>query len=107
MVDFYVRHGPLVRAIAEAAATDERIELAYRASTDAFIELAAGALDRMVREGKLDVPDPRSLARAMTLMNQAYLLAEFGNEPQGDPEVALRTLETVWLRLARPLPKPR
>jgi hypothetical protein len=43
----------------------------------------------------------------MTLMNQAYLLNEFGREPQGDPNVALATLENVWLRLATPLPKPR
>lgn len=106
MVEFYVRHGPLARAIAEAAATDEQIELAYRASTNAFTELVTRAFERMVREGKLDVPDPRALARAMTLMNHAYLLAEFGHEPQGDPEVALATLETVWLRLAAPLPRP-
>jgi hypothetical protein len=59
----------------------------------------------MVQEGLLDVPNPRALARAMTLMNQAYLLNEFGREPQGDPKVALSTLENVWLRLATPLPK--
>jgi TetR/AcrR family transcriptional regulator, ethionamide resistance regulator len=106
MVDFYVRHGPLVRAIAEAAATDEQIEAAYRRSTEGFIELTAEALERMVREGKLDVPDARALARAMTLMNEAYLLNQFGREPQGDPKIALATLETVWLRLATPLPKP-
>lgn len=104
MVDFYVRHGPLMRAIAEAAVTDERIELAWRGSVEAFIELTAEALERMVREGRLQVPDARALARAMTLMNQAYLLEEFGREPHGDPEVALVTLGTVWLRLATPLP---
>jgi AcrR family transcriptional regulator len=105
MVDFYVRHGPLMRAVAEAATADERIELAYRSSVDAFIELTAGALERMAAEGLLKVPDPRALGRAMTLMNQAYLMAEFGREPQGDPKVALQTLEQVWLRLATPLPK--
>jgi AcrR family transcriptional regulator len=103
-VDFYVRQGPLVRAIREAAVSDERIELAYRNSTDRFIEVTAGALERMASEGKLHVPDPRALARAMTLMNEGYLLAEFGYEPQGDPKVALQTLATVWLRLAVPLP---
>jgi AcrR family transcriptional regulator len=106
MVDFYVRHGPLIRAIAEAAVTDERIELAYRGSVDRFIEETAGALERMAGSGLLKVPNPRALARAMTLMNQAYLLAEFGREPQGDPEVALETLQQVWLRLAVPLPRP-
>jgi AcrR family transcriptional regulator len=104
LVDFYVRHGPLMRAIAEAATTDERIERAYRDSTDAFIELTAQAMLRMVRAGRLDVPDARALARAMTLMNDAYLLAEFGREPPGDPELALATLEAVWLRLANPAP---
>jgi len=107
MVDFYVEHGPLLRAMAEAAVTDDRIELAYRDSLDGFTGLTATALERMVRDGLLDVPDPRALARAMTVMNQAYLLAEFGREPQGDPKAALATLENVWLRLAVPLPKPR
>jgi AcrR family transcriptional regulator len=105
MVDFWVRHGPLMRAVAEAAVTDERIELAYRGATETFIELTAGALERMVREGMLDIPDARALARAMTLMNEAYLMAEFGREPQGDPEIALATLEAVWLRLVTPLPR--
>ena len=104
MVDFYVRHGPLMRAIVEAAATDERIEQAYQEAVEAFIELTTRALTRMVSEQKLDVPDARALGRAMTLMNQAYLLAEFGREPQADPTVALATLETVWLRLAHPAP---
>jgi TetR/AcrR family transcriptional regulator, ethionamide resistance regulator len=103
VVDFYVRHGPLMRAIAEAAAGDEEIEGAYRGSTEALIELTGRAMERMGREGKLQVPDARALARAMTLMNEAYLLAEFGREPQGDRDVALATLEAVWLRLATPL----
>jgi AcrR family transcriptional regulator len=104
VIDFYVRNGPLIRAIAEAAVTDERIELAYRGSTDRFIEVTTGALERMAGQGLLKVPDPRALARAMTIMTTAYLLAEFGRDPQGDPVVALETLEQVWLRLAMPLP---
>jgi AcrR family transcriptional regulator len=104
MIEFYVRHGPLIRAISEAAAADERIELAYRGMRDRYIELTTGALTRMVGEGTLRVPDAGALARAMTVMNEAYLLAEFGREPQGDPTVALQTLGNIWLRLAIPLP---
>jgi AcrR family transcriptional regulator len=100
VVDFFVRHGPLMRAIAEAAATDEQIERAYRGSIDALTELTAQTLERMARDRQLQVPDPRALARAMTLMNEAYLLDEFGRQPQGDRDVALATLETVWLGIA-------
>ncbi len=105
VVDFYVRHGPLMRGIAEAASTDAEIENAYRASTESLIELTGRTMERMVREGKLHVPDARALARAMTLMNEAYLLAEFGRRPQGDRDLALATLEAVWLRLGTPLPQ--
>lgn len=102
IVDFYVRHGPLVRAITEAAATDEEIERAYRSSIEALIELAGEAMERMARAGLLQVPDARALARAMTRMNESYLLEEFGHEPQGERDVALATLATVWLRLVTP-----
>jgi AcrR family transcriptional regulator len=102
IVDFFVRHGPLVRAVAEAAVTDEQIERGYRASLEALIEITAGTLQRLVENGRLEVPDTRALARALNLMNQAYLLQEFGREPFGDREVALATLELVWLRVVGP-----
>jgi AcrR family transcriptional regulator len=105
IVDFFVRHGPLVRAIAEAAAADERIERAYQGSLDAFVAITARTLDRLVDEGALEVPDTQALARALTLMNEAYLLSEFGREPQGDRDTALATLETIWLRVAGPDPR--
>lgn len=102
IVDFFVRHGPLVRAIADAAATDDRIERAYRDSMEGFIELTAQAFDRLAQAGLLEVGDTRALARALNLMNEAYLLEEFGREPFGDPDVALATLETIWLRVGAP-----
>ena len=48
------------------------------------------------------MPDARAMARALNLMNEAYLLEEFGREPHGDPAVAQATLETVWLRVLGP-----
>jgi AcrR family transcriptional regulator len=102
IVDFFVRHGPLVRAVAEAAAADERIEQAYRENLEALIAITTVAIDRLVGEGRLEVQNSRDVARALNLMNQAYLLREFGSEPFGDPDVARATLETVWLRTLRP-----
>jgi hypothetical protein len=102
IVDFFVKQGPLVRAIAEAAATDEQIERAYLGALESFIEITRQVLDRRVEARLLEVPDTRALARAMNLMNQAYLLDAFGREPRVDPEVALATLETIWVRVAGP-----
>ncbi len=102
IVDFFVEHGPLVRAIAEAAATDEQIERAYRASIETFIDMTTQALDHLVETGQLRVSHTDALARALTLMNEAFLLEEFGHAPGGDPQVALETLQTIWLRVAGP-----
>ncbi len=102
VVDFFVSHGPLVRAITEAAASDAQIEQAYRETLEALIEITAGAIDHAVAEGRLAVPDSLALARALNLMNETYLLQEFGREPYGDPQVALATLEMVWLRVLAP-----
>ncbi len=102
IVDFFVSHGPLVRAFAEAGANDEQIEQAYRGALDTFTEITTQTLDRLVREGRLQLPDTGAVARALNLMNEAYLLDEFGREPFGDPKIALETLQTVWLRVVGP-----
>jgi AcrR family transcriptional regulator len=97
IVEFFERHGPIVRAIAEAASTDEQIEHGYRGFLTAFEEMAKQGLDAMVAGGQLESCDTRQLARALNLMNERYLLDQLGREPRGDPAVALATLERVWL----------
>ncbi len=102
IVEFFARNGPLVRAITEAATTDEQIERAYRGALEAFIEITTETLDRLVQAGQLQLSDTGALARALNLMNEAYLVDEFGHG-EGDPEVALATLRTVWLGAIGPL----
>jgi AcrR family transcriptional regulator len=103
VVDFFVAEGPLLRAIVDAAVIDDRIELAYRGVTETFVELTAQTLDRLAGEGRLESPNSRALARALNLMNESYLLAEFGREPFGHRDVALRTVEQIWLGAVGPL----
>ena len=105
IVQFFVRHGPIVHAIAEAASTDEQIEHGYRGFVMAFEEMATQGLDEMVASGQIDPCDTRQLARALNLMNERYLLDQLGRKPRGDPEVALATLERIWLRSVGP-PRP-
>jgi AcrR family transcriptional regulator len=95
----YRRHGPILRAVAEAAADDERIAAGQDAQRRRFDELVAGAL-RDATEG-LDRPigDFEETARALNLMNENYLRDAFGGEPRVSEEVAVRTLTEIWLAL--------
>jgi AcrR family transcriptional regulator len=98
VVDFFARNGPLLRAVADAAAGDEELERIYRGFLDAFDELTAQALQRLVDEGRIAPLDVRQTARALTLLNERYLLDAFGRQPTIDRERALEALWTIWRR---------
>jgi AcrR family transcriptional regulator len=99
VVDFMVAHGRLVQAVAHGAATDELIERGYRQFMTVFADMIGDILQQLVDGGRLEARDPRALAGALNLMNEAFLLDQFGQEPLADPEIALATLETIWLRV--------
>lgn len=92
----YSRYGPLLRALSEAAAGDERIAAGQAAIRRRFDDLVAGVLDELPASsgGRANV---RETARALNLMNESYLLDAFGREPRVSPEAALQTLSEVWI----------
>jgi AcrR family transcriptional regulator len=102
IVEFMLAHGRLIRAVADAAAADELLEAGYRRFRDLFSDVIADGLEALAARQKLDIPDNRAMARALNLMNETFLLDTFGREPLGDPNVALATLETIWLRVLAP-----
>jgi TetR/AcrR family transcriptional regulator, ethionamide resistance regulator len=90
-------HGPMLRAIAEAASHDERIEQGYQVMVERFGALIESYLRVLVDQGRTTIADPAQTARALNLMNLAYLLDAFGSsEPKITPEVAVRTLTEIW-----------
>lgn len=98
IVDFFVRHGPLVRSIAEGASHDEAIEAMYRRFTDGFVEMTERALRTRIDAGRLAPLDAREVARALTWMNERYFLESFGRAPQADREQAVEAVWTIWGR---------
>jgi AcrR family transcriptional regulator len=103
IVAFFVRHGPLVAAVAEGAVTDEGIEAGYHSFIEAFITLTERGFAGMIERGQTDPFPTAALARALNLMNERFLLDQLGREPRGDPAEVLATIETVWLRSMGPV----
>jgi TetR/AcrR family transcriptional regulator, ethionamide resistance regulator len=100
----FVRYGPVLRAIADAASQDSRVEEVYRFG---LIERLVGAVaDRISRDIEAGVSprdlDPEETARALVLMTERYLLDSFGR-PESRPSrakaaVVVGALEKVWGR---------
>ena len=95
-VAVFREHGPLLRALVEASAADGRLATAVEALRRRFDDLTARALGDMAAPGEPRLADVGETARALTLMNEGYLLDAFGREPRIPADTAVATLVDVW-----------
>jgi AcrR family transcriptional regulator len=100
----FVEYGPVLRAIADAAGYDARVEQVYRHGLiERLVVAVATRISRDVKAGLSPADlDPEETARALVLMTERYLLDAFGH-PEKRPsrrETAevLGTLEEIWVR---------
>jgi AcrR family transcriptional regulator len=98
VVAVFERHGAVLQALADAAADDVEVEAAYRGAQEFFIEATALHIEREVEAGHMLPCNARETARALSIMNERYLIAVLGRNPQVDPAVVVDTLTTIWIR---------
>jgi hypothetical protein len=95
-VKVYRRHGPLLRALAEAAPGNEQIASGRAALRRRFDDLVTGAIKQIAPRGAEDLGDVEETARALNTLNEAYLIEAFGHKPRVSTETAVRTLTEIW-----------
>jgi TetR/AcrR family transcriptional regulator, ethionamide resistance regulator len=100
----FVEYGPVLRAIADAAGYDARVEQVYRHGLiERLVVAVATRISRDVKAG-LSPADlyPEETARALVLMTERYLLDVFGHperRPSREESTAVfATLEEIWVR---------
>ncbi len=97
VVAFYEHHGPLLRALSEAAVSEPRIAAGQQALRARFDDLAAQTLGELPQLADLTPAQVRELAHALNLLNSTYLLEAFGGgKPRVSAETAVETLTTIW-----------
>jgi TetR/AcrR family transcriptional regulator, ethionamide resistance regulator len=100
----FVEYGPVLRAIADAAGYDARVEQDYRYGLiERLVGAVAGRISRDVEAGVSPADlDPEETARALVLMTERYLLDAFGRperRPSGEERARVfATLEAMWVR---------
>jgi AcrR family transcriptional regulator len=100
----FVEYGPVLRAIADAAGYDARVEQVYRHGLiERLVAAVAIRISRDVEAGLSPADlDPQETARALVLMTERYLLDAFGR-PERRPSrresaAVFATLEEIWVR---------
>ena len=97
VVQACVEQGPILRAVAEAAPFDERLEQAWTAYFESWDDAVEARIKAQQREGLIPKMDARRIAHALNALDVGVLLPEFGRRPQGDPKAALETILSIWV----------
>ncbi|GAB3857381.1 hypothetical protein GCM10028801_15920 [Nocardioides maradonensis] len=97
MVDVFVRHGHVLRALADAAASDAAVEAAYTAVVDGFVETSYKRIVAEQAEGRIRADlDAEETARALVSMDERYMTRALTAEPVTDPDRVADVLFQIW-----------
>jgi AcrR family transcriptional regulator len=99
IVGVFAEHGPVLRALADAAADDPRVEEAYADLVESFVDATARYIEDEMAAGRILPLDPRETAKALVWMMERYLDLSLGRPPLTPRETVTDTLATIWTRV--------
>jgi AcrR family transcriptional regulator len=101
VVAVYAKHGPVLRAISDAAVDDPDVERAYHALVQRFIDATAEYIRNEQKGGRAEGMTARRTAAALVWMNERYLSMCLGGgnmTKQLKPREVADTLHQIWTR---------
>jgi len=99
VVGVFAEHGPVLRALADAAAVDPRVEATYAELMQRFVDATARHIDREISAGRILPLDPAATATALTWMMERYLQLRLGRTPDAPRAPISDALTTIWSRV--------
>jgi AcrR family transcriptional regulator len=94
---FWTTHGPVLRAIADAATHDPAVERAHRALVNRFISGSAARIRLDIERGLIASLDADATAEALIMMSEQVLNEKLGRG-SADWRPVVDTLATIWQR---------
>jgi len=88
--------GPILRAVADASPTDERLELAWAEFLATFDDAVAARIEQHQVEGLISAFDARPVAIALNRLDASLLIHAFGRRPRGNPEPVCEAIIRIW-----------
>src|SRR5690349_20332706 len=98
VIRVYAEHGPVMRALADAAADDPDVEAAYLALIQTFIDAISEHIRNEIERGVIKDLDAQETAKALIWMGERYLYLTLGREPFQPVEKVSGVLQAIWLR---------
>jgi AcrR family transcriptional regulator len=98
IVAVFEEHGPVLRALSDAATDDPDVEEAYGGLVQSFIDGTARHIDEEIAAGRILPLPALETATALVLMNERYLNSSLGRAPMTARREVVDTLSTIWRR---------
>jgi TetR/AcrR family transcriptional regulator, ethionamide resistance regulator len=99
IVGVFAEHGPVLRALADAAVDDPDVEAAYTALVQSFVDVTAEHIEAEIAAGRILPLDSYETAKALVWMMERYLQLSLGREPLTRTQAVTDTLTTIWTRV--------
>ena len=97
MVRVCYQQGPLVRAVADAATTDERFEKDLKQFLGQFDDAACARIEADQKQGLIPDFDARPVAVALNRLDAYTIIEAFGQRPRSKPKPIQVALSRVWV----------
>ena len=91
------RHGPFLRAVSDAATTDERIEKDWAQFLCAFDDAGVTRIEADQAQGLIAAFDARPVAFSLNRLNAYTYIEAFGQRPRGKPKPIQDALARIWI----------
>jgi AcrR family transcriptional regulator len=91
------RRGPFIKAVADAAPTDKRLEEAWNNFLRRFDDAVCARIAVDQELGLIADFDPRPLASALNRLDAYLFVHEFGQRPRNKPEPVLQAIRRLWI----------
>ena len=96
-VNLWVRKGPMLAAVIDAAAGDARLEKALAGVMAVYETTVADLLRAEAKIGNVRQLDFDEISVALVRGSQAYLKTRLGTGERSDPLKVLKTLQDIWI----------
>ena len=97
LVKVCYQRGPILRAVADAAASDERLEKAWDRFLEDFDDAVADRIEQHQAAGLVPQFPARPVAVALNRLDASLLIEQFGRRPRGNPQAVRESLTRIWI----------
>lgn len=94
--------GPILRAVADAAPTDERLDRSWEELLGRFDDAVAARIEADQRQGLIPEFDPHPVAEALNRLDARMLIHAFGHRPVSRPAPVLEAISRIWISTLYP-----